>query len=99
MKFSAEGQTEEGSTFKVITHRGKPAIVVDDSIYEITERTREGAAALAAGVPYNIGNPYKEDSLRYQDWNYGHELAQDESLASLLAIDLKNLKKIAIEAW
>jgi hypothetical protein len=99
MKIKASGQTEEGSLYKIILYKKNPAIVVDDSIYEINERTREGAAALAAGVPYNIGNPYQEDTLRHEDWNYGHELAQDESLASLLALSKREIAKLAVERW
>ena len=95
----AAGQTVEGSSFKVVLYKKKPAIVVDDSIYEINERTREGAAALAAGIPYNLGNPYREDTIRNQDWYYGQELAQDHLLAQLLALELRELKNMAVEIW
>jgi hypothetical protein len=55
-----------------------PEIVVGDTAYELTEAFCRGALALHSGIPYNTGNPYDDEDDRHQEWNYGHEVADDE---------------------
>ena len=91
------GVLEDGSTFEVTRERGTTSVQVNDTLYEINARTREGAAALARGIPYNCGSPYREGSARDQDWLYGHELAQDEKLAAILALEPRALARLIRE--
>jgi hypothetical protein len=64
--------------------RRSPHVVVGDCIYQLDKPMREGAQALIDRVPYNC-NPYREDTNRSGQWNYGHELASvNPKLASAM---------------
>lgn len=47
-------------------------IVVGDSIYELDKAYKEGARAMRAQVPYNVGNPYRAGCYSHDQWNEGH---------------------------
>ena len=88
------GTTEDGCGFEVTRHRNRLALVVGDSLYDLNAKVREGAANLAARIPYNVGNPYRYGSASHDDWNYGHELAQDDKLAAILALSGRELARL-----
>lgn len=78
---------EEPLEFKFVTYKGRLSVVVEDSIYEINQALRDGAEDLLAGVSFRC-NPHRYGSQRHEDWNYGHELAQDEELGHKLGGDV-----------
>lgn len=47
-------------------------LVIDDTVYTLTPAYRAGAQAYKAGTPYNVGNPYRDGSQAWYDWNDGH---------------------------
>lgn len=51
--------------------KGFPIIIIGDSGYEISEEYIKGAMAMRSGISHH-SNPYKEDSKRHFDWDYGH---------------------------
>ncbi len=47
-------------------------ILCGDTVYDITPAYRDGARAMRAGIPYNLGNPFRSGSRKHDDWNIGH---------------------------
>ena len=56
------------------SRRRSPHVVVGDCLYHLDRFLKDGAESLLAKVPYHF-NPYREDTSRHAQWNYGHELA------------------------
>jgi hypothetical protein len=60
-------------------------LIVNDVEYDLNKAYRAGALDLRKGVPWTC-NPYKEGSVKHDQWSYGH-INESEDLHMVNGVD------------
>lgn len=47
-------------------------LICGDEMYHIDTAYKAGARAMRQGIPWNVGNPYRDGTQQYDQWSYGH---------------------------